>query len=441
MTEESALPYLKYVLDVTQFHRRQANIIVAPCHSGKTSAAGKIICEHARCPERVLYLIDTTAGKQALLTHKDTAKFTRRWSKDLPNEWWGSSFDGSGFRVITYHKLGLELQANPLFIFDLDLIICDEMHNLIKYIGIEHSNNKRDSSLDTENEIRTCRVALNAIAQAASRTKHTPLVVIMSATINSLTTYLDGMHVPFETFDYTARVHSDRTEQTFYYADFETVFQQLEPDTRAIIYVPTVSLMKKFADIADDGWRSICCLWSIHNAANEMDQQQLDVREHILKHQRIPDHIDLLFINAAYETSLNILNEDFNTMIVHSGNPDVQVQARGRLRHDIKALYLYDTHHMHIAEYFPCEYYDRYLYAEDTAKIAALMNLKNEKGRDLKWRSIAESLRKDAVIVNKLKKSGKRCWMVHRNPNMQNGSASGTEISQKAKLQKGEDEL
>ena len=35
------LPFLNEVLDTTAFKRGQANIIVAPCHSGKTTATAK----------------------------------------------------------------------------------------------------------------------------------------------------------------------------------------------------------------------------------------------------------------------------------------------------------------------------------------------------------------------------------------------------------------
>lgn len=59
-------PFLSEVLEVDQFKRGQANIIVAPCHSGKTTANGKIISTHATAPEFVLCLIDTKAGKQAI---------------------------------------------------------------------------------------------------------------------------------------------------------------------------------------------------------------------------------------------------------------------------------------------------------------------------------------------------------------------------------------
>lgn len=63
-------PYLGEILNLDDLRKGRANIIVAPCHSGKTTAAGKIMERHARSPGHVLYLIDTRAGKDALIQKK-----------------------------------------------------------------------------------------------------------------------------------------------------------------------------------------------------------------------------------------------------------------------------------------------------------------------------------------------------------------------------------
>lgn len=135
-------PFLSEVLEVDQFKRGQANIIVAPCHSGKTTANGKIISTHATAPEFVLCLIDTKAGKQAIITREEATAYRSRWIAEIREEWWGSLWDGYGFRVMTYHQFGMEIQKQPLFFDHIELIICDEMHNLIKYMGMEHSKNR-----------------------------------------------------------------------------------------------------------------------------------------------------------------------------------------------------------------------------------------------------------------------------------------------------------
>ena len=83
-------PFLSEVLEVDQFKRGQANIIVAPCHSGKTRANGKIISTHATAPEFVLCLIDTKAGKQAIITREEATAYRSRWIAEIREDWWGA---------------------------------------------------------------------------------------------------------------------------------------------------------------------------------------------------------------------------------------------------------------------------------------------------------------------------------------------------------------
>ena len=124
-------PFLSEILEVDQFQRGQANIIVAHCHSGKTYANAKIISAHATAPEYVLCLIDTKAGKQAMITREEATAYRRSWLEEIRGDWWGSVPDEERLRVMTYHQFGLEIQKQPLFFQNIQLIICDEMHNLI----------------------------------------------------------------------------------------------------------------------------------------------------------------------------------------------------------------------------------------------------------------------------------------------------------------------
>jgi hypothetical protein len=130
-----------------------------------------------------------------------------------------------------------------------------------------------------------------------------------------------------------------------------------------------------------------------------MSDEQLTVRDTILKTEHIPEDIDILLINAAYETSINIRNEDFKIVIIHSGNPDVQIQVRGRLRHDIDTLYIHDKAHEHIIDYFPEEYYDRMLFQKDKDELAARLGMTNEDNRPIKWPTIKKKLTKDGLII------------------------------------------
>ena len=73
------LPYLSDLLLKYSLKKGHANIIVAPCHSGKTTAAINMMDAYAASPGRVLYLIDTAAGKQSLLLHQSAQSAPYEW--------------------------------------------------------------------------------------------------------------------------------------------------------------------------------------------------------------------------------------------------------------------------------------------------------------------------------------------------------------------------
>ncbi|MBQ4580208.1 MAG: DEAD/DEAH box helicase family protein [Clostridia bacterium] len=404
-------PYLGKVLDLEALRKGRANIIIAPCHSGKTTAACKIMERHARSPGHVLYLIDTRAGKDALILKKKAQPCSQAWVHLYDPHWWGDRPDRVNFAVMTYHQFGYALLEEPSFLIGIDLIICDEIHNLVKYTGIEASANEQDDLVDTPEEQTCCKQALESLGRLSALELNGPMIVMLTATPTPITRKFDAMHVPYECMDYYGKVYEDETFQRIYYADITEVISRINGKT--LIYVPTIELMKAYAELAREVSPNVVCLWSIHSS-KELDEEQLKARESILRKELIPKDVDVLLINAAYETSLNINNEDFRTMIIHCSNPDTQIQVRGRIRHDIDALYLLDKQHEHISSYFPKIYLDKWLPTDLVHAITEEMNLRSEKGRELKWPSLKKLLEKDGYLIYPEKHRQQRGWRIHR---------------------------
>ena len=404
-------PRLSKVIDCSALQKGRANIIVAPCDSGKTTAAHKIMEHHARHPSNVLYLIDTRAGKDSLILREKAQKCTESWLHAYDPHWWGDRPDRINFAVMTYYQFGHSLREEPTFMIGIDLIICDEIHNLVKYAGIEASTNEQDDLLGTPDEQVCCKQALESIGRLASLDLGGPMVVMLTATPSAITKKFTAMGVPYVCLDYYGKVYEDDTRQRIYYANFEDVLGAINGKT--LIYVPTIELMKEYAELVSAITENVVCLWSIRSS-KELTPQQLHVREKLLRHERIPDEVDVLLINAAYETSLNIRNEDFKTMIIHCSNPDTQVQVRGRLRHDIDTLYLLDKQHEHVSAYFPEQYLDTWLPTEQVHALTQEMNLRSEKGRELKWPSLKKLLEKDGYFIYPEKHQQQRGWRIHR---------------------------
>lgn len=247
----------------------------------------------------------------------------------------------------------------------------------------------------------------------SKKEKDVPFVVVMTATVNKVSTLLDERNVPVEYFDYYGKVYYDKTDETVYYSEIENILKDLDKVEKVLVFVPGIKAMKECAELVNDGTRKICCLWSIHNE-EKMNDEQLAVRNNVINKRKIPDDIDILFINAAYETSLNITNEDFNTMVIHSGNFDTRIQVRGRLRHNIKKQYIYDKEHELVLDYFPEQYYDIPLTSKEMKEISETMNLRDEKGNLKKWPTIRKSLANDGVVINNIRTNKARFCVVHK---------------------------
>lgn len=412
-TSDPALPYLSDLLTPSQFKRGRFNLVIAPCHSGKSTAARKLIDDFGIPPEQVLYLIDTAAGKESILAHEMAQTIPYEWAEWVDSSWHvHDSFDNR-FITMTYHLFGECWRCNPFAFHDVRLIICDEMHNLLKFGQIQKSKRQKLEIPDDIDVHQTCAHAFDALTKLVSgSTPYSPMVIAITATPDQVIYALDKHKTPYHTFDYRGKVHCDKTKNRVYYSDFKSIAASLVD--RAIIYVPTIHLMQEFAELLDDGLQNIACLWSIHNEEHPMSDEQLAIREEILKTERIPDDIDILLFNSAYETSINIRNEDFKTVIIHSGNPDVQIQVRSRLRHDIDNLYIHDKSHEHISDYFPEEYFDRMLFWEEKNEVIELMHMTDKNGRPLKWPSIEKQLKKDGLTVVKGRISDRRYVRVLR---------------------------
>ena len=125
---------LKDVLRTSNFVHGMFNLIVAPCGSGKSTAAINVISKLASSPRTALYLIDTTNGMQRLARLKELTLPYAFYEESLERTWFPSAeFDPTKIVVTTYAQFGVWEHHNPGFHYFFDVIICDEAHNMIRF--------------------------------------------------------------------------------------------------------------------------------------------------------------------------------------------------------------------------------------------------------------------------------------------------------------------
>lgn len=362
--ENSDLPYLKEAIDLNIFVKGLFYLLIAPCGAGKTTAAMEGFASLASDRACVLFLIDTSAGKSALLGRGDTQRVTREWLEDMETyaEWWGIANGGDGVRVMTYHQFGMLIQERGTgWLNGIEVIICDEIHDLSKYIDIDKARANEATGY--------CLTAYETLTHIKDK-----YVIAMTATPQRILKRLSAGRVPGKKLDFRGRVRSYKVKETRYFPNFDVLWDMLPTQGKILLYTRHVSDLIKIPD--DFWWFDVLPLWSVWKTDIPMSEEQLDARNYLLKHEHFPDGYDCLCINAAYETGLNIRDEDLQTVVVNDSSSETITQVCGRVRHNIETLFLPDRQLEHLGTYLPEKYFDKPLFLEDKQKIIHELQLK-----------------------------------------------------------------
>ena len=99
-------------------------------------------------------------------------------------------------------------------------------------------------------------------------------------------------------------------------------------------------------------------------------------------------------------------------MVIHTRDRNIQTQARGRYRNDLKKLYLHSANSVDYIS-LPSEYLDIPLYKKDKDRLCAYLNLKDDNGRLLKWTSIKSRLKKCGYIIDDKRTKKERYTIIY----------------------------
>ena len=107
---------LKDVLRTSNFVHGMFNLIVAPCGSGKTTAAINVISKQVSSPGAALMLIDIRNGVERLAQEKVLTTPYAFYEESIQQTWFPSDeFDPTQIVVTTYAQFGVWEYHNPGF--------------------------------------------------------------------------------------------------------------------------------------------------------------------------------------------------------------------------------------------------------------------------------------------------------------------------------------
>lgn len=372
--------YLSEMVDISMFQNGKLNLIEAPTGCGKTYFALKYIPSHVKNPRyKVVFLIDTTNGREQIMKKYGAKPATRDWRRDV--EFGMIDFENNpNIVAMTYAKFGKMCEEDASFVDELTCVICDEIHNLISFTYIPSPNSYH-------------KTAKREIEQIIRNGKAT--VIALTATPRKVFQWLDCEVNQIE-IDTDNLLHYE-TEHTEYYNNLKAVFEKLSTDKVGLCYTRQIGKMLEIETMATDAGFTPICIWSTNNKDHPLTDEQLTARKELLEQSAIPERYNLLIINSSCETSIKI-ESSVDYVIVNSRDKDAQIQVRGRVNHDLERLYLLSEETTSVE--VPEEFLGQKLFAEDREALCEnLCIYKKGKNEIYKWKGIRPLLLKSSYVL------------------------------------------
>jgi hypothetical protein len=350
------------------------NLIAAGCGAGKTTFIKNVI---SKAYDDILFLIDTRVGAEQLI----------------------DEMQGYDITVMTYAQYAMMVQHHPendRWEYGSCTIICDEFHNLINF-----SKWDNNSIHKLANDLIFTRFFHNdCIVLALSAT---PDVIFYEygSLVHEIVINEEIMH--YETYDVE------------YYSNIFHIIKNIHPGERGIIYVPRITQIIKVEEHLRNMGIKVSSIWSKNNEQYWLSEEQVAVREYVIKNRKVPDNIDVLIINKSCETCISIYN-NIDFMIIHSTIPDTQEQARGRFRGDLKILYLLDKEEPDCFAELNLEgkWLSKKLYKQDKETLCQELNFRDNRNRLIGWNTIKKILIDNGYIVSDKKNDNVRFSIIYQ---------------------------
>lgn len=364
--------YLSELVDCSALQKGQLNVIKAPTGSGKTYFALNYIPSLTNdALHNVVYLIDTINGKEQIVRNYKATSEYYGWSKEV--ELGGMWFEPDNrVVVITYAKFGVLVEQNIEFYKNFSYIICDEIHSLLRFQNYSKKPNYHS-------------IARQVLEQAVKQ--KSGIVIALTATPDTIKNQFNAPSAEIA-INQEELIQYD-IKQVEGYTNPITVLSKVDVGTVGLCYFSRIHQMIEFEQEAKQMGFSPVSIWSINNKDHPMNDEQLEARRSVLETWTIPPQYDLLIINSSSETSLKIKSK-VDYVIVHSSNPDTQVQVRGRINSDLMTLYLPVEGVSEIV--VPSEYLGKRLFQGDKQALAEALNLRNTNNRPYRWPTVKNLL-------------------------------------------------
>lgn len=359
----------------------QNTLVVAPTGSGKTHYIINELCKD----KKVLYLCDNSNLEEQVSLEDNTRIIKYNGLK--------RGFDKANINIMTYKYFGSKIKydLDDDYINSFDIIIADEVHNLVDYQSFT-----KDADLS------------HAIKSLMKKYDNT-LIYMFTATpyyLDELKNRYKGIDKYFKTIDLSRnkdirRYVSLSTVEFTSYKQIPKMFENNRENfefcgRKALVYTTSIDTMNAIEESLDNEFLKPICIWSSNNDKHIMNSEQIKVRNHLISTGELLNPYNVLIINRATETGINIYDKDMLYCVINTTNITQQVQARGRIRHDIVELRLRSGKSQAgrdmVSITLPSKWINKPLDKDAKLELCKELNLFDRSGRLLKWTTIKNLL-------------------------------------------------
>ena len=247
---------------------------------------------------------------------------------------------------MTYAAFGSKIKKSEIRLKDWDMIVCDEIHNMIVPVRIARNKLQKQFPEALPWEINDMLkmtnynyIAIEMVSEIAR--KGEKWVFGLTATPRNLQRIAEFEGLINEV-KFSQALRAYEIISSFDYTDIETILRAAIPDDRKrVFFFSTVKELKKYKEVLLEAGRQAEAIWSTNHEEN-MNSHQLSTRAYLLEEHKLPDDVQDLLFNSAYETALTIKDKGVKEMYIHTGNEDTRTQSRNRLRQDLEVVGYYD---------------------------------------------------------------------------------------------------
>lgn len=206
-----------------------------------------------------------------------------------------------------------------------------------------------------------------------------------------------------------------RNNNLIVYNSIFEVLKTIDTSKKGLIFARQICKLKEIEEKCNKLKIKAIAIWSIDNLKYHLTPEQIRVRDYIIENGEIPEEYEAVLLNQVYRGDFNIKSK-VDYIIIHDGEKDFQIQARGRYRGDINEMYIYDKPKMHtkpkidtdIKIVVPECFLNKPLNKEDKKELSLSLRLLGTNSKPYGWCKLKEILIKNNYKIEEKRSNSQR---------------------------------